>query len=75
MAQKEGDKSKSIMPFEEDDEFEEFEGEWNAKDEEVADKREWEEDWDDDEHDERFSTLLREEIEKVKAANAEAMKD
>ena len=57
--------SQSLLPFEEDDEFEEFECNWDEKVEDHEDKKEWEDDWDDDKVDEDFSKQLRAEIEKI----------
>ena len=57
--------AKGFLPFEEDDEFEEFEQEWKVQEEDSGDKKEWLEDWDDDENDDTFSQQLRAEIEKL----------
>eukprot|EP00008_Paramoeba_atlantica_P007054 CAMPEP_0201491638 /NCGR_PEP_ID=MMETSP0151_2-20130828/30602_1 /ASSEMBLY_ACC=CAM_ASM_000257 /TAXON_ID=200890 /ORGANISM="Paramoeba atlantica, Strain 621/1 / CCAP 1560/9" /LENGTH=67 /DNA_ID=CAMNT_0047878091 /DNA_START=57 /DNA_END=260 /DNA_ORIENTATION=+ len=56
-----------LLPFEEDDEFEEFECDWDQQAEDHEDKKEWEDDWDDDQVDELFSQQLRAEISKLQA--------
>ena len=48
-----------------DDEFEEFETEWNEQDEDVEDKKLWEDNWDDDQLSD-FENQLRAELDAKK---------
>jgi 26 proteasome complex subunit DSS1 len=55
----------SLEVLEEDDEFEEFEDDWDPKDEDQTDEKQWEDDWDDEDVDDDFSKQLRSELEKL----------
>ena len=56
----------AYLPFEEDDEFEEFECEWDEREGvEKDDIREWGNDWEEEEGDDTFSAQLRAEVQKL----------
>ncbi|XP_055995774.1 26S proteasome complex subunit SEM1-like [Ostrea edulis] len=62
---KEKDKKPDLGLLEEDDEFEEFPAEdWTGADEEEEDVNVWEDNWDDDNVEDDFSSQLRAELEK-----------
>jgi 26 proteasome complex subunit DSS1 len=67
MADKKTDTVAQQLPFEEDDEFEEFECDWDPKEEDKEDKKEWEDDWEDDQVDDTFAQQLRKEVEKLQS--------
>jgi 26 proteasome complex subunit DSS1 len=51
--------------LEEDDEFEEFEQEhWGAAEEDASDAKQWQDNWDDDQGDDKFVAQLREQLAK-----------
>eukprot|EP01115_Flamella_aegyptia_P014199 TRINITY_DN79332_c0_g1_i1.p1 TRINITY_DN79332_c0_g1~~TRINITY_DN79332_c0_g1_i1.p1 ORF type:complete len:63 (-),score=31.30 TRINITY_DN79332_c0_g1_i1:187-375(-) len=58
--------NKVIDELEQDDEFEEFEDDWGEDEINEEDKLQWEDNWEDIDTDDDFSSALRAELEKMK---------